>query len=306
MLWIPITLVASLLQTIRNAAQRSLTGDLSALGATYTRFLFGFPFALVYAAVVFTIVGEPLGMPGLEFWIWATVAAVMQIIGTVFLLLLFQLRNFATGVVLSKTEILLTALFGLLFLGDRPTAIGGVAIIAATLGMIILSHDDKAESWHASLRALWGKPALYGIGSGAGFAVASVGFRAASLSLKGLDFVHSAATALLVSTFIQSVLMTLYLRWREPGQVATVLRIWKRSIIPGLAGGAASACWFTAMTIEIAAYVRMMSLLEVVYSYGVSVLKFREKVKPREIFGSIIVTGSIVLLLADRAGLLKS
>ncbi|MFZ1988354.1 MAG: hypothetical protein WAW96_01155, partial [Alphaproteobacteria bacterium] len=72
-------------------------------------------------------------------------------------------------------------------------------------------------------------------------------------------------------------LMTLYLRWREPGQIGVVLRIWRRSIVPGIAGGAASACWFTAMTIEIAAYVRMLSLLEVVYSYAVSAFRFRER-----------------------------
>ena len=47
MLWIPITIAAAAFQTVRNAAQRSLTGALSALGATYTRFAFGFPFALI-------------------------------------------------------------------------------------------------------------------------------------------------------------------------------------------------------------------------------------------------------------------
>ena len=305
MIWIPITLVASLLQTVRNAAQRSLTGDLSALGATYTRFLFGFPFALVYAFLVFAVTGGHMLVPMAAFWAWAAVAAVAQIIGTACLLLLFQLRNFAIGTVLSKTEILLTAIFGLAFLGDRPTLLAGTAIISATIGLVILSHDDKMGSWYASLRALWGKPALYGFGTGTAFAVASTGFRAASLSLPGLSFVQSASATLVLATLIQSVVMTLYLRWREPGQVATVLSIWKRSIVPGIAGGAASACWFTAMTLELAAYVRMLSLLEVVYSYAVSTLKFREKLKAREVFGSVIVTASILLLLAERSGLLK-
>lgn len=305
LLWIPITLIASLLQTVRNAAQRSLTGDLSALGATYTRFVFGFPFALVYAALVFLITRAPMPVPGIAFWAWATAAAVAQIIGTACLLLLFQLRNFSVGTVLSKTEILLTAIFGLLFLGDRPTALAGIAIIAATVGLLILSHDETAGSWHASLRALWGKPALYGLATGACFAIASVGFRAASISLKGLGFVPAASLTLVLSTLIQSMLMTLYLHWREPGQVATVLRLWRRSTIPGIAGGAASACWFTAMTIEIAAYVRMLSLLEVVYSYAVSVFRFHEQLKLREVIGSVIVTAAILLLLADRADLFR-
>src|SRR3981189_722762 len=43
--WIPITLGAALAQTLRNAAQRHLTGDLGALGATLVRFFYGLPFA---------------------------------------------------------------------------------------------------------------------------------------------------------------------------------------------------------------------------------------------------------------------
>ena len=293
------------MQTVRNAAQRSLTGDLSALGATYTRFVFAFPFALVYAALVFALTRTVPPVPAPAFWGWAGLAAVAQIVGTACLLRLFQLRNFAIGTVLSKTEILLTAIFGLLFLGDRPTLLAGASIVAATVGLVILSHDEKAGSWHASLKALWGKPAIYGLGTGAAFAIASTGFRAASLALPSLGFAQAASVTLVMATLIQSVLMTLYLRLREPGQISAVLRIWKRSIVPGIAGGAASAGWFTAMTIEIAAYVRMLSLLEVVYSYAVSAFSFREKIRPREVFGSIIVTASILLLLAERGGLIN-
>jgi len=51
-LWIPFTITAALGQVARNAMQRQLTGPLGTWGATNIRFLFGFPFSLVFFAVV--------------------------------------------------------------------------------------------------------------------------------------------------------------------------------------------------------------------------------------------------------------
>ena len=47
-LWAVFTMVAAAAQTVRNATQRELTARLGTVGATHVRFLFGFPFALVF------------------------------------------------------------------------------------------------------------------------------------------------------------------------------------------------------------------------------------------------------------------
>ena len=47
-LWAIFTVIAAFAQTVRNAMQRELTGSLGTVGATHVRFLFGFPFALVF------------------------------------------------------------------------------------------------------------------------------------------------------------------------------------------------------------------------------------------------------------------
>ena len=107
----------------------------------------------------------------------------------------------------------------------------------------------------------------------------------------------SAAATLAVTTLIQAVLMTAYLRWREPGQIGVVV-----APVAALdaAGAAASACWFTAMTIEIAAYVRMLGLVEVLFGYGVSIFGLRERPSRRELSGTVMLMLAIVLLLWDR------
>jgi len=300
-LWIPITIAAAALQTARNAFQRSLTGALSAFGATYTRFLFGFPFAALYAGVVFAASDTPAPSPGLAFFGLAALGGVAQILGTAFLLQLFQLRNFSTGIAFSKSEILQVALVGMLVLGDGVTRLAGLAIAVATLGLVLLARETGALGWRDVASSFAGRPALLGLGTGAAFAVAAVSFRAASLSL-ALPFVASAAATLAVTTLLQTLLMTAYLRWREPGQLSAVVRVWRRSLLPGLTGAAASACWFTAMTIEIAAYVRMLGLIEVVFGYGVTIFGLRERPSRREIAGTLLLVLAIAALLWDRAG----
>ena len=299
MLWIPITIAAAALQTARNAFQRSLTGQLSPLGATYTRFVFGFPFAALYAACVLALSDAALQEPPAAFFGWVTLGGVAQILGTACLLRLFQLRNFGAGIAFSKSEILQVALFGMLVLGDRVSALAALAIGVATLGLLLLARGSATLSLGASLL---GRPMWLGLGSGGAFAIAAVAFRAASLSLREPSFVTSAALTLVATTALQSVLMTLYLRAREPGQIGAVLRAWRVSLLPGLSGAAASACWFSAMTLEVAAYVRMLGLVEVLFGFGVSVVSLRERPGGRELLGSALLVAAIVTLLWERAG----
>ena len=59
MLWAVFTLIAAAAQTARNAMQRELTATLGTVGATHVRFLFGFPFALLFLAGVLIATGAP-------------------------------------------------------------------------------------------------------------------------------------------------------------------------------------------------------------------------------------------------------
>jgi drug/metabolite transporter (DMT)-like permease len=182
-------------------------------------------------------------------------------------------------------------------LGDRVSALAALAIGIATLGLLLLARGSAGLSFGASLV---GRPIGLGLGTGAAFAIAAVSFRAASLSLHEPSFVSAAALTLAATTGLQSLLMTLYLRVREPGQIGAVVRAWRLSLLPGASGAAASACWFSAMTLEIAAHVRMLGLIEVLFGYGVSVLGMRESPSARELAGSALLVVAIVLLLWER------
>jgi uncharacterized membrane protein len=58
-----------------------------------------------------------------------------------------------------------------------------------------------------------------------------------------------------------------------------------------------SAGWFTAMTIERAAYVKALGQVELLFTLALSVLYFKERSTPKELMGMGMVAGSIVVLL---------
>lgn len=278
-----------------------MTGALSPLGATATRFLFGLPFAWLYAWLVFAWTGTPAPAPAAAFFAWAALGGIAQIFGTACLLRLFQLRSFSTGIVFSKSEVLQVAVFGLVVLGDAITVVSAAAILVATLGLVLLAREAGALGVRSALSSLAGRPALLGLATGACFAIAAVGFRAASLSL-GLPFAVSAAATLAVSILIQSAAIAAYLRAAEPGQLGAITREWRRSLLPGVFGAAASACWFSALSLESAASVRMLGLAEVLFGYAVAIVGLGQRPTRREQLGTALLVVAMAALLYDRAG----
>src|SRR5437899_12980248 len=92
-LWIPFTIIAALGQVARNAMQRSLTGPLGTWGATNIRFLFGFPFSVIFFVVVITVSGDRVPWPTTAFWPWLLLGALSQIVATGLLLVAMHDRS---------------------------------------------------------------------------------------------------------------------------------------------------------------------------------------------------------------------
>src|SRR5437660_9260119 len=144
-LWAVFTIVAAAAQTVRNAAQRELTGKLGTVGATQVRFLFGCPFAVVFLLAMLGA-GGTLPRPTLSFWPWLLDGALTQIAATALMLAAMRERSFVVAIVYIKTEPVQVALFGLLFLGDAVTPMMAAAIAIATAGVIVMSMKPRALS----------------------------------------------------------------------------------------------------------------------------------------------------------------
>jgi drug/metabolite transporter (DMT)-like permease len=299
--WIPITIGAALAQTLRNAAQRHLTGDLGALGATLVRFLYGLPFAAIWLGIAWFAAtgGAPLPEITPVFLGWTVVASISQIAATALLLRCMQERNFALGVAYAKTEVIQVALFGLVLLGDRITLVTLGAIIVATAGVVLVSLPAGALSAATIARGWTSRAALLGIGSGAAFGIAAVGYRGAALALDTPSIVLAAAYSLVWAQTLQTLLLGGYLAWRQPRVVVAVLRAWRVSMLAGAMGAIGSACWFTAMALEPVANVRTLGLIELYFSYLVSRRFFRERLRPAELAGFVLLALGLLGILGQ-------
>jgi drug/metabolite transporter (DMT)-like permease len=297
-LWIPITIGAAFFQNLRSALQKHLKGSLSTSGATFARFLFAVPFAGVYLAGLHLVLGDPgIDFNG-TFAVHTMVGGLAQIVGTALLVSLFSMRNFAVGTAYSKTETAQTALFSLVIVGEAVSMAAAIAILVSLAGVIALSTARSSANPIDLVRQLTGRAALTGIASGAGFGIAAVSYRAAALSLGGEGFLLQAGYTLGCVLIFQTLIMAAYLRFREPGQITRLLGQWRVAIWVGVAGMVASAGWFTAMTIQNAAYVRALGQVELIFTFIASVLVFREKSTAIEIAGiGLIVVGILILVL---------
>ena len=300
-LWVPITLAAAFMQNLRSALQKHLKGSLSTLGATFCRFVYAAPLALVYVVLLGEGYGFAWPEPNPRFVAFAVLGGLTQITATALLVYLFSLRNFAVGTTYSKTETVQTAIFGLVILGEPVSSLAAVAIVISLVGVMSIS---VAKS-HLTLRNLlldwtggWtGRAAFIGILSGTFFGLSAVSYRAAALSLGGEGFLMQAAFTLACVVVFQTAVMAVWIRVREPGELTRVFRGWRVASLVGIAGMIGSVGWFTAMTLENAAYVRAVGQVELVFTFIASYFFFRERSTPLEITGILLIVAGIVILL---------
>ncbi len=299
-LWIPITIAAAFSQNLRSAMQKHLKGRLSTTGATFVRFGFGFPLALVYVLVLHYGLGMDWLVPHGWFLLYAAAGGLAQIIATFLLVHLFSYRNFAVGTAYSKTEPLQAAIFGVIILGDTISTGATIAILIGLTGVIAISVAHSPLTPRTLISSLLQRTALIGLTSGAFFGVSAVFYRAASLSLSESGFIMQAATTLVWVTGFQSMVMLIYMRWREPGQITAVWRARGPSFLVGLTGITGSACWFTAVTIQNVAYVRALGQIELIFTIAASYFFFRERINRAELMGVALIAACIVILLLGR------
>ncbi len=138
-LWAIFTVLAAGGQTLRNAMQRELIKTLGTVGATHVRFLFGLPFALLFLAAVLLITGERIPAFNQRMLVWTFAGAATQFAATAMLLAAMRDKSFVVITALNKIEPVHVAIFGLVFLGDHITLPLAVAILIATLGVVIMS-----------------------------------------------------------------------------------------------------------------------------------------------------------------------
>ncbi|MET0427071.1 MAG: DMT family transporter [Microvirga sp.] len=294
-LWVPVTLVAAAAQTGRNATQRRLTGLIGTVGATQVRFLYGLPFALLALGAMRIATGEPVPAPDGGFLVSVAAGAAVQILATALMLAAMRERAFSVVTAYTKTEPVQVALFGIVLLGDHLTPLAALSIVVATAGVVFMSMKPGTGLGGAGLR-----PVAYGIGSGAFFALAAIGFRGAILSLdQGSDLMR-ATTTLVWGLGLQTLILLGWLGLFDRPALVASFRVWRTSLGAGFLGALASQFWFLGFALTSAANVRTLALVEVLMAQAVSHRFLSQATSRREVGGMVLILAGVGLLLISQ------
>ncbi len=299
LIWIPISVLGALFQAVRTAGQKSLNVRLSIMVTTYVRSLFGIPLLLIYLSGVKLGTGEPFPEFHATFLIYALGTAIAQVAGTVFLIQLFTLRNFAVGTTLIKVDTIITAIIGSLFFSEVISGTGWLAVIVTLGGVILLTvaRMGKRAIGVAENSSAW-KPTMIGFASALSFTFSYLFLREASLSLEGSHVLMRSACSVVAVTGFQVFFLGIWLVWREPDGLKAMLPDWRLCCFIGITSALGSICWFTAMTIENASYVRSVGQVEAIFTLLISYFYFKERFYLAELIGiGVIVAGVLLFLL---------
>ncbi|PMG48373.1 multidrug transporter [Vibrio lentus] len=287
--WIAFTLLAAFSQSWRNAFQSKLAGTMSVAGVTLARFIWAGPIALIYLYSLYQ--WQPVSTPSFsgEFVFYIVAAAIMQILATGLMVMLFKLENYAIGAGLAKCEAPVSAVLSVLFFGTALTVTGWIGVLIGTLGVLIMS---SASGW----RSLSPKVFLLGMACSTAFALTSLWVREASLSI-GLPFPHSAAWVLFLVISLQTVIICTYLFFRERDTLRQIFTKSKLVVMTSLASVIGSLGWFSAMSLQAVPYVKTLGQVEVVFMVLISYFWLGQSIARKDILALILLSIAAVLVM---------
>ena len=292
-LWAVFTVIAAGAQTARNVMQRDLVGAVGTQGATYVRFLFGLPFALLFLGAQLLLIDAPLPIPGLHALGWAAVGALMQTLATALMLLSMQDRSFVVTIAFTKTEPVIIAILSIVILREVPTPMTVLAIIVATAGVLLMSLPPRAQG----VERPGLKAALIGLASGACFGFSATGYRVSMVGLESSSFILTASVTMVMGLVIQCAAILCWLLLRDRALLGAIIRSWRPSLLAGFMGALATQFWFLAFAITNPIRVRTLALVEVPFAQVVSRRIFKQRMSNAEIAGMALIVAGVVLLL---------
>lgn len=296
--WILFTLAAATFQTGRFMVQKHLSDTgLSGAGATFARFAFAAPVAGALLAVVMWQTGQALPALGPLFWFYVLMAATGQVMATLCVMALFKRRNFAVGITLKKSEVLQSALIGLIILGDALSGWGLLALVTGFVALLILSDARSDAPAVSGWRRFATASAALGLAAGVFFAFAGVGVRGATLQVADVSTGLRALVTLVAVTSVQMLGMLAWFALRDRAQPVKVLRAWRAVSLTGALSLAGSFCWFAAFSLQTAAYVYALGQVEVLLSMAAGAWMFGERLRRAEVVGIALLMASLIILI---------
>ena len=294
-IWIYFTLLAAMMQAVRTAGQKQLSGKLNAMATTAVRYVYALPFAWIYLAWMLSF--KDIEPPKLnnEFLTYALIACVTQIIGTVFLVAAFRYKNFAVATSLAKTEAIQVAIVGALLFAAPLSFMGWFSVIVGVIGVFLVSKVSfNFRNIMAGSDAVLGLS--FGLAAGLGLAITTLLIRESSIALN-TDLMVSAAVTLVFMITVQTFISITYVYIQDKSQIGLMLKHWRLCLFVGVTSVLGSIGWFTGASFQTAAYVKALGQVEFFITLALTYRLFKEKITMIEYFGMFLIILSVVILL---------
>lgn len=289
MTWFALAVGSALFQVLRNMVMKRLGHQLDETINVWGRFTFILPFA----ALGLYWQGMPELQPGV--WVYCLLFAGAQIAGTQFLAMALHVAQISLVTALWKLSVVLLVVWGVVALGESPSALGVVGVLVSVVGMYLLNVERARVSVWAPLVALVRDP-------GQRYTLASAFFFAPSVILiKKIALLSSPTFAVFSGYVFCAAIITPFAIYRSGRHFRQIGNHWWSFV--ALGAFAAISTWFgtTAYTMTVSSYVEAVKQLELLMALVIGWLVFGEGAKVKVIWKGcmVMVIGLVLVVLGS-------
>lgn len=298
-LWVVLAIAAALAQTTRNAAAQTISSRISATLNSWSRFTFCLPFAAATCAIVVAREGLPTLPP--NFFGLCLLTALTQLSANVALVTAFRVGSFGESIVFHKLEVILTAGAGAIWFAERPSIAGAAGVGLCGAGVIVINLTRESDSKHWSRALHFGRAGGYALVCAVLLVFASFALKGANAAIAShnpsTSVFEAAVQTLFHTTWIEVALLTAWIGWREPRSFRAVPIHWRRMLLIGSSGFAASLGWFWAFSLTLVAYVKAVGQIEALIAVAFGIRLLGDRALIRQVPGILLVVLGITLVL---------
>jgi drug/metabolite transporter (DMT)-like permease len=288
-MWWIFSIASALCQVGRNAVMKNLGHTLDEYINVWGRFFFLLPFAL--AASWFA------GFPrvGLDYWLYSFLAGFSQVFSTLLLSKSFKYGEISVTVTIWKLQVVLLAVFGVIFLGETVTSAGMAGILVSLFGIYLLNVSRARLSMFEPILLLLRERGLR-------FALLA----ALTITPTILLFKKTAQLGdpyfCTLTNYVFASLLSFPLVLKNSARHLPVLpRYFGRFFAMGLFAAAATIFGSIGYIRSAAAYVEAVKQIEIPVTLAVGVLFFNEREQVQTIWSGclILMVGLFILIFSS-------
>ena len=289
MTWILFTCFAAFCQAGRNALQSELSKHLTVPAVTLARFLWAGPLAFVYLLSLYAVAPADAPLLSNNTISYVVGAAIMQIVATALMVVLFKQENFAIGAGLAKCEAPVAAFLGVLFFGTQLTLFGWIGVLIGAIAILMLSSPKK-------MTELSLKTVLLGLACSSAFALTSLWVREATLAIS-LPFPHRAAWVLFLVISLQTIMLIGFMLITNPSSFKAMFAHKKRVAFTSIASFLGSLGWFSAMSLQTVPLVKTLGQIEIFFMMLISIFILKEIPPKKDILALVLVATAAIFVM---------